>query len=50
MIHRIMHLDNLYDFSLVRFEPDSIVLLNKNTRKPYEFHQITNLQDMHPEL
>lgn len=50
MNHRVMHLDNLYDFSLVRFEPESIVLLNKNTRKPFEFHQIAHLEDMHPEL
>lgn len=50
MSQKIMHLDNLYDFSLVRYEPSSIVLIEKNSRKPYEFYQLANLANMKPDI
>lgn len=45
-----MQVENLYNFSLVRFEPDSIILLDKNTRKPYEFYHSVPNHHIHPEL
>lgn len=50
MRHKLMHLDNLYDFSLVRYEPNSIILLEKNTRKPFEFFQLANLNNIRPDI
>lgn len=35
---KLMHLDNLYSFSLVRYESSDILLLEKRSRKPYSFH------------
>jgi hypothetical protein len=46
MNQKVMHLDNLYDFSLVRYEPGSIILVDKNSRKPYEFFQMNNLPNL----
>ena len=34
---KLMHLDNLYAFSLVRYEPNDILLLDKRSRQPYTF-------------
>lgn len=48
MSAKIMHLDNLYDFSLVRFEPNSIILIDKNSRKPYEFYQLGEAANIRP--
>lgn len=50
MSQKIMHIDNLYNFSLVRYEPSSIILIDKHSRKPYEFHQLANLNSLHPEI
>lgn len=50
MNQKLMHLDNLYDFSLVRYEPDSIILIDKISRKPYEFYQTNNMANLKPEI
>ena len=52
---KLMHLDNLYAFSLVRYEPNDILLLDKRSRQPFSFHelpdQIVTLPDLsHPYL
>lgn len=45
-----MHIENLYDFSLVRFEQQSIILLDKHSRKPYQYFQLANLSNICPEI
>lgn len=40
MKRELSYLDNLNNFSLVRYEPKDIILLNKNTRQPYRYHEL----------
>ena len=37
---KLMHLENLYAFSLVRYEPTDILLVDKHSRQPYSFHEL----------
>ena len=47
---KLMHLDNLYSFSLVRYESSDILLLEKRSRKPYSFHELPESIQTLPEL
>ena len=46
MNQKVMHLQNLYDFSLVRYEPNSIILLDKRSRKAYDFYQLSSINNL----
>ena len=38
MEQKLTFLDNLYNFSLVKYEPNDILLVHKQTKNPYTFH------------
>ena len=50
MENKITFVDNLYNFSLVKYEQNDILLVNKNSKKPYTFHQLGSGKEFHPQI
>ena len=40
MENQLTFLDNLYNFSLIKYEPTEVLLVHKGNRKPYTFHPL----------
>lgn len=47
---KIMHVDNLYSFGLVRYEPSDILLLDKRSRLTYTYHELPPVVAVHPDV
>ncbi len=50
MNQKVMPLQNLYDFSLVRYEPNCIILLDKRSCKSYDFYQLNSINNLKPDV
>lgn len=47
---KLIHFDNLNAFSLVRYEPNDILLLDKRSRQPFSFHELPDQIATHPDI
>ena len=47
---KLMHIDNLYSFSLVRYEPNDILLVDKRSRQPYSFQPLSSSSPILPDV
>ena len=46
----VYHVDNLYHFSIIRYEPTGILLLEKHSKKAYTYHPLPQNIIVHPEI